>query len=392
MIIDPTGRGDITETHVRAHLATGGPYVPSPLVFDGSYLLVPGDNGMMRFVGPQGDVVIKHRLKDRFTASPVGAGDRIYWVSERARTYVIDASGLAGAEPGVELVAVNELEGKCLASPAAAGGRMFIRTDQALFCIAGAAAVDQPARKVAAGPSTFAELKKRYDEHQAEEGDAEALAVRMETVEEIAKLDDPEVIGFMLEAIKKDHWDVSEEGVRLLGRRGKAAIPALIELLKDGRPFIRCLAAENLGSLEAVTAVPALIETAEDDKPLVRSAALRSLGQIGRTATEHDDRIVAVLIGALEDADGVTRQAAIDGLGMLAARAAGQRRGLIVEGLLDALADRNGLVVGKARKVLADAYKVSDDVILRDEFLYGSQRKDSIVRQLRAGPMLHLCR
>src|SRR5690606_20516008 len=44
LAIDPTGSGDVTQTHVPWHVKTARCYVPSPVVV-GKYLLVADDRG-----------------------------------------------------------------------------------------------------------------------------------------------------------------------------------------------------------------------------------------------------------------------------------------------------------------------------------------------------------
>ncbi|MDP7348485.1 MAG: PQQ-binding-like beta-propeller repeat protein, partial [Phycisphaeraceae bacterium] len=51
--IDPGGSGDVSATHVRMHVSSGGPYVVSPLIVAGQ-LVLPGDNGRMLVVDDQG--------------------------------------------------------------------------------------------------------------------------------------------------------------------------------------------------------------------------------------------------------------------------------------------------------------------------------------------------
>ena len=64
-----------------------------------------------------------------FQASPVVAGGRIYLVSEKGLTLVLQA-GLDYKE-----LARNELDEKVLASPAFIDKRIFIRAKDHLFCI-----------------------------------------------------------------------------------------------------------------------------------------------------------------------------------------------------------------------------------------------------------------
>ena len=107
MAIDPTGRGDVTETHVRLHLTSGGPYVPTPLLYP--HLLVPGDNGRLLLYSGTHQRIGDERVRDHFTASPVAGDGKIYWASERGRVYVIDAARLMGDQPSAVVLAVNQL-------------------------------------------------------------------------------------------------------------------------------------------------------------------------------------------------------------------------------------------------------------------------------------------
>ena len=64
-----------------------------------------------------------------YSASPVFAAGRIYFLAENGNTTMI--------EPGRSFkeLGVNPLEGHCQASPAISNGRIFIRSDKHLFCI-----------------------------------------------------------------------------------------------------------------------------------------------------------------------------------------------------------------------------------------------------------------
>jgi hypothetical protein len=76
----------------------------------------------------------QHYLKCRlpgalsFSASPVGAADRIYLLSEQGRTVVV------GRGPRLEVLAVNALDETFYASPAVVGNEIYLRGDKHLFC------------------------------------------------------------------------------------------------------------------------------------------------------------------------------------------------------------------------------------------------------------------
>lgn len=80
-----------------------------------------------------GKVLWQERLgegKIEFSASPVLAGGRLYFLSDEAETVVVEA------KPAFKVVARNKLEdGPVQASMAAAGGRLFVRTAKHLWCI-----------------------------------------------------------------------------------------------------------------------------------------------------------------------------------------------------------------------------------------------------------------
>ena len=80
-----------------------------------------------------GNVVWQERLgegKVTFSASPVLAGNRIYWLSDEGETVVTEAG------PAFKVLARNKLDdGPVQASMAAANGRLFIRTAKHLWCI-----------------------------------------------------------------------------------------------------------------------------------------------------------------------------------------------------------------------------------------------------------------
>lgn len=130
--IRPGGSGDVTDTHVAWRLQRGGPYIPTGLFYDGR-LYVLGDAGDLNCYDPAtGQGIWKDRLRGSFTASLVAADGRIYAVDERGTVYVFAAGDC------FRLIARNDLQAKVLATPAVAGGELFLRTESRLYCIPGA--------------------------------------------------------------------------------------------------------------------------------------------------------------------------------------------------------------------------------------------------------------
>ncbi len=127
--VRPDGRGDVGPTHV-AWRATGGmPAKPSPLLV-GDEIYVVADNGVARCLDARtGKEHWKQRLEGAYTASPIAADGRLYFVNEGGLATVV--------KPGrtFESIAENELEGRFLASPAVSGRAIFLRSDTHVYRI-----------------------------------------------------------------------------------------------------------------------------------------------------------------------------------------------------------------------------------------------------------------
>jgi outer membrane protein assembly factor BamB len=129
MAIRPGGKGDVAASHVAWRVTSGAPYISSLVVYDGLIYMV-GDVGVLTVVDARsGERVHQERIGGVYTASPVAGDGKLYLVSEDGETIVM----AAGRAPRV--LARNRLEARQLASPAIAGGRLFIRADDALYAI-----------------------------------------------------------------------------------------------------------------------------------------------------------------------------------------------------------------------------------------------------------------
>ena len=133
MALRPGGRGDVTKTHIEWVASSGASYVPSIVYYDG-LLYMTNEVGVVTCADARtGERVWRHRLDGIFFASPVAADGKIYMVSETGETFVLRA----GRTP--EVLATNDLGERFLASPAIAGGRIFLRSDGTLFAVGASA-------------------------------------------------------------------------------------------------------------------------------------------------------------------------------------------------------------------------------------------------------------
>ncbi len=128
-------RGDISRGGAIVwSLDRDTPYVPSPVVHDGILYFTKSNSGVLsaydaatgrNLYGPLRLSGIRNVY-----ASPVIAGDRLYVTSRDGVTLV------AQAGPEFEILSMNRLDDGFDASPAVAGGEIFLRGRQYLYCIA----------------------------------------------------------------------------------------------------------------------------------------------------------------------------------------------------------------------------------------------------------------
>jgi outer membrane protein assembly factor BamB len=129
MAIKPGGRGDISTSHVVWQVNTGAPYISS-LVYDAGLLYMANDVGALTAVdAATGAKVWQERVDGIFSASPVAAGGKIYFVSETGETIVVRS----GRQPAV--IARNDVGERLVASPAVSNGQIFLRSDGQLICV-----------------------------------------------------------------------------------------------------------------------------------------------------------------------------------------------------------------------------------------------------------------
>jgi len=130
MAIRPDGKGDVTATHVAWRYKKGLPNVPSPVVV-GNLMFLVSDQGMATCLDAKsGELKWTERLAGTFTASPLVRGDTIYAFADDGKTVLFKAVDT------FEQVGRNELASRIQATPAAAGGGLVVRTEEALYLLA----------------------------------------------------------------------------------------------------------------------------------------------------------------------------------------------------------------------------------------------------------------
>lgn len=127
--VRPDGTGDVTESHLVWHQKKNLPSQPSSIVVNGLLFSV-NDEGVATCLDVRtGEYVWEKRIGGNFSASLLLAGNRLYASDYKGKTTVFEA----GRE--YKLLAENELETGCRASPAVTGNALLLRTEKALYCL-----------------------------------------------------------------------------------------------------------------------------------------------------------------------------------------------------------------------------------------------------------------
>jgi outer membrane protein assembly factor BamB len=125
--IKPDGKGDVTKTHVAWTLRRNVPHTAS-LLLVGDELYMVADKGTASCLNARtGEAHWQKRIGTDYSASPILADGKVYFLSEDGQTVVIKA----GKE--YEELARSSLNERTLASFAAVDGVLFIRTEKHLY-------------------------------------------------------------------------------------------------------------------------------------------------------------------------------------------------------------------------------------------------------------------
>jgi len=123
------GKGDVTKTHIAWESTDDVSKIPS-MLYVRPFIFLITETGVAKCLRAEtGEVLWRERLEGRYSASPVWADGRIYFLSEKGKTTVVQAGG------EFKVLAENELNEKCCASPAISRKHIFIRSENNLYCI-----------------------------------------------------------------------------------------------------------------------------------------------------------------------------------------------------------------------------------------------------------------
>lgn len=127
--VDPTGKGDVTDTHVKWMSQEHIPQTCTPVIVD-SLMYAVTERGMLSCRDAiTSELIWTEKLIGHFDASMLYAAGNIYFSDGKGTTYVII--------PGKSYnpVSINKLEGVIKATPAILRGNIILRTEKHLYKI-----------------------------------------------------------------------------------------------------------------------------------------------------------------------------------------------------------------------------------------------------------------
>ncbi len=126
-----TRKGQLLPDAVRWRFQKNLPFIPAPLVYQDVFYMVR-DGGIITSLDvATGQLLKEGRSRDAlggYSASPVAADGKVYLASDDGKITVLKAGGQW------EVLGVNDLGEEIRATPALSGGRIYVRTQSAIYC------------------------------------------------------------------------------------------------------------------------------------------------------------------------------------------------------------------------------------------------------------------
>ncbi|MGQ9770664.1 MAG: outer membrane protein assembly factor BamB family protein [Thermogutta sp.] len=123
------GQGRLPAERILWRYEGNNPDSPAPVYYDG-FLYLAADNGIVQCLDARtGELKWRERLGREFKASPLAAEGRIYFLDTSGRCTVVRAGAM------FNVLSVNKVEDRTIASPAVSDGRIFIRGRKSVYCV-----------------------------------------------------------------------------------------------------------------------------------------------------------------------------------------------------------------------------------------------------------------
>ncbi len=127
--INPSGSGDVTDSHIVWSTGKDAPLYSSVTISDDLLFMISDGGDASCLDAKTGEVYWRERFGGTYWASPFVAGAKVYYSSRQGNVTVVEASR------EFKQLAKEKFESGFTASPAVAGNALILRTQTHLYCI-----------------------------------------------------------------------------------------------------------------------------------------------------------------------------------------------------------------------------------------------------------------
>jgi outer membrane protein assembly factor BamB len=133
LALKPSGRGELSESAVVWKYQRGVPYVSTPLLDKGLLWMVKDGGIVTKLDAATGRMLQEERVPGigNYFASPAAGDGKVYFASESGVVSVV------ADQPEWRVISSHEFREKIYASPVIDRDRIYLRSEQALYCFEG---------------------------------------------------------------------------------------------------------------------------------------------------------------------------------------------------------------------------------------------------------------
>jgi outer membrane protein assembly factor BamB len=133
LALKPSGRGELPESTLLWKHGRGVPYVSTPLLDRGILWIVKDGGIVTKLDAASGRPLQEERVPavGSYFASPVTGDDKVYFASQSGTVSIV------AAEQQWRIISSRDFHEHIFATPALGPGRLYVRTEQALYCFGG---------------------------------------------------------------------------------------------------------------------------------------------------------------------------------------------------------------------------------------------------------------
>ncbi len=127
--IRPDGKGDVSKTHIAWKASKGAPTMSSAVARDGDMFAMSDTGILTRYDASTGREKARNRIGGNFSASPVLAGEHLYFSDRKGVVTVVKVAN------EMTVVSTNNFGSPILASPAVVDNDLIVRTEAEIIRI-----------------------------------------------------------------------------------------------------------------------------------------------------------------------------------------------------------------------------------------------------------------